>query len=173
MTDLLKKRRFRPEDISLDAVQNFYCGDEPWEREVSDWIKGQGVLDDMQRGEVWLYRTETDILVGFGSLSEPGWSYPNRNDPKPNLIPMLGIQRQFWGHPLNSLPEERYSWQIMDDIVEEAAKHKERAPVIVLYVHPDNSRAIRFYNSYGFEAFHRTYTDHVTHVVYKTMIFHI
>src|SRR5262249_50409861 len=163
MPILLSKRPFQPADIYLPAVQNFDCGTEPWELEVSDWIKGKpgGVLDDLNRAgscEVWLYGTAEDGLVGFASLSEPSWGYPNRSDPKPNLIPMLGIQRQFRGKP-DGLKGDRYSAQIMDDIIAEARKHMERVPAIVLYVHPNNLRAIQFYRDTGFQDYHRTFTD--------------
>jgi len=171
MSKPLEKSIFTPSQIHLPAVQAFDCGTDPWELEVSDWIKGQGVLDDMQRSsgcEVWRYGNEELGFVGFGSLSEPSWSYPGKGDPRPNLIPMVGIQSRFRGMPPGP-KQERYAWQIMDDLQSEAKRHLERAPVLVLYVHPDNQRAIHFYEEYGFEWYTRTYTDNATHVVYKTM----
>lgn len=181
MPDLLKKRLFQPRDILHPAVQSFYCGNEPWEREVSDWIKGgpdgqSGVIVDMQRPsgcEVWLYRTQNNILVGFGSLSEPPWPYPLKGDPHPNLIPMLGVRREFWGEPRDVPKAERYSAQIMDDLQNEARKHSDRSPAIVLYVHPDNARAIKFYKEAGFDFYTRKWRDPATNVVYRTMRLHL
>lgn len=141
MSAPLSKRNFLPADINLPAVQAFDCGTEPWELEVSDWIKGKpnGVLDDLKRTggcEVWLYGTPQDGLIGFASLSEPSWGYPAKHDPKPNLIPMLGIQKRYWGEPAGP-KEDRYARQIMDDVIAEARTHIERAPVLVLYVHSE------------------------------------
>ena len=94
MPDVLQKIRFT--SALLPKVQQFDCGDEPWEREVSDWIKGGpgGVLDDLQRGcEVWLYANNSGELVGFGSLAASRWNWPSPTDPRvpisliPNLVP--------------------------------------------------------------------------------------
>ena len=69
----------------LPAVSDFDCGDEPFQREVSDWIRDTipgGVSDALQRDtDVWLYSTEEGDLVGFGSLCRSLWSWP-----KPNRI---------------------------------------------------------------------------------------
>jgi len=59
----------------LPKVQGFDCGDEPWEREVADWLKApsaeQGAIYDWYRGtEIWLYATEAGELVGVGSLGK-------------------------------------------------------------------------------------------------------
>ncbi|MGI8549915.1 MAG: hypothetical protein ACR2PL_03805, partial [Dehalococcoidia bacterium] len=113
-------RRIPFTEALLPAVQDFYSGDELWEREASDWIKGGpgGVVDDMQRGcEVWLYATEDGLLVGFGSLAPSRWQWPLPDSPRIsiNLIPMLGVQRQFWGQP-DGPPEERFSAQILDNL---------------------------------------------------------
>lgn len=72
MAHTLKTIPFMAEYVDSPAVRSFSCGSEPWEREVAAWIKGEpgGVLDDVQRGcEVWLYITDEDGLVGYGSLS--------------------------------------------------------------------------------------------------------
>src|SRR5437588_494581 len=69
----------------LSRVKDFECGTQPWEVEVSDWIKAPrgagGALDDMANlgTRVWLYETEADELVGYGSLGETFWRWP---DPK-------------------------------------------------------------------------------------------
>ncbi len=82
MPTVLRKLVFTPD--LLPEVQDFDCGDEPWEQEVAAWIKGSpgGVLDDLQRGcEVWLYVTEEEGLVGFGSLARSSWRWPDLRRP--------------------------------------------------------------------------------------------
>src|SRR4051812_37573910 len=71
MASSLTKMPFTEE--LLPNVQGFDCDDEPWEREVADWIKaprgGSGGLDELQQGnQVWLYANEESEIVGFGSL---------------------------------------------------------------------------------------------------------
>lgn len=172
MVDVLRKRRFTPKDLQLRAIQNCDCGTEDWEREVAEWIKGP-VLQDIERGcEVWLYfikRNKRNEMVGFGSLAEPNWVYPKPGEKRPNLIPMLGISKRFQGQP-EGPPEERYAVQILSDLILSATQHTERSPLLVLYVHPGNTKAIHFYEKFGFAAFSKTYHDHEVNVVYKSMI---
>jgi hypothetical protein len=52
----------------LPVVHGFYCGDEEWEREVSDWIKGPALQELGPDCQVWLYSTADDGLVGYASL---------------------------------------------------------------------------------------------------------
>lgn len=172
MANSLTKVRFT-EDY-LPAVSDFYCGDEPWEREVADWIRGGpgGVFDDMKRGaEVWLYGTDEEGLIGFGSLSASNWKWPDTSSrPIPiNIIPMLGIRREFWGQP-SGPGRKRYSAQIVEDLIAEARQHTERSPLLGLFVHPNNHRAIRAYEKVGFKRFFRTYTDQASGTIYHSMI---
>lgn len=158
----------------LSAVQEFYCGDESWEQEVAAWIKGTppGVLEDMARGcEVWLYITEEDGLVGFGSLAPSRWKWPTLDDPRVpiNIIPMLGVQRQFWGQP-NDPGVKTFAARILDDLIYEARRHRERQPLLGLFVHSRNTRARRAYKRAGFEDFLLTYTDPDTGTVYRSMV---
>jgi RimJ/RimL family protein N-acetyltransferase len=168
----LRKRRFTSHDVKLDAVRRFTCGTEDWETEVSDWIKGPA-LDDMTRGcQVWLYfirRSERNHLVGFGSLGEPPWKYPPSTDLHPNIIPNVAVALRFQGKPAGPW-EERYAYLIMSDLISEAVAHAERSPLLMLYVHPQNHRAIRFYEKIGFEPFHKVYRDKVKGVDYRSMI---
>lgn len=83
----LKKVPFTTE--LLPKVQQVDCGDEVWEREVSDWIKAppgcEGALNEIQHGNrVWLYDTVEDGVVGFGSLGDAVQIIPvtqERHDP--------------------------------------------------------------------------------------------
>jgi GNAT superfamily N-acetyltransferase len=150
----------------LPAVQGFDCGDRPWEREVSAWIRNDGidgVLVDMeQRGtDVWLYATDDGNLIGFGSLGASAWNYPKPSSERIilNLIPYLGIQRRFQGQPIGAPRSERYAAQILDHLIFEASSHIERAPILALKVHRDNVRAIRAYETAGFRHFPEKRSD--------------
>lgn len=153
-------------------VLDFYCGDEPWETEVADWIKSTDPIKDMQRGtDVWLYVSEEAEVVGFGSLGLSRWNWPLPQDPRVqiSLIPMVGIQKRFWGQPEGN-PADRYSAQILDDLIFEATTHKERYPLLGLFVHSENKRAIRVYEKANFQRFSKTYTDPATGITYISMI---
>src|SRR5262245_8047965 len=124
----------------LPKVQGFDCGDEPWEREVSDWLKApsaeQGAIHDWYRGtEIWLYATAAGELVGVGTLGKASTRWPTNKDPKieTSIIPMLGVDRRFQGQPPGPR-EGRYSTQILSDLIVEAQSHKEDRPALILYV---------------------------------------
>jgi len=149
---------FREEFILRDDVQRFSCGDQTWETEVADWIKDRdqpAVLNDMKRrgALVWLYATEDDGLVGFGSLGKTTWALaPGSNRIKLWLIPMLGLDRRFQGQP-NDGSEDRFSNQIMDHLIDEARSRvsaeigqpKACEPLLGLFVHPQNNKAKHIY----------------------------
>src|SRR5262245_42150133 len=160
----------------LPKVQGFDCGDEPWEREVSDWIKtprGQGgALDELQQGNhVWLYVNEADEVVGFGSLGAAMQRWPRSKDPPllVSSIPMLGVARQFWGQPPGP-SEDRYSTRILADLIAEARQYQDERPILILFVHIENVRAVRYYERAGFTELHKPYTDKATGRVYKRMV---
>ena len=149
----------------LPKVIDFSCGCQPWEIEVSEWIKMPrgsgslpGALDEMESQEscqVWLYGTEGGELVGFGSLGGTKWRWPRPNkDPQVsiNVIPYLGISVEFQGKP------ERYAAQILSDLRAEACMHVEREPILGLFVDVRNQKAIRFYSKEGFVSFGKPIT---------------
>jgi ribosomal protein S18 acetylase RimI-like enzyme len=141
-------------------VVGFSCGEEAWARHVAEWIRGSDVLDSMRRGtKVWLFETARGEIVGFGSLGSTRWRWPPP-DGSPTavlLIPMLGLSARFQGQPPD--PEWRFARQIMSHMVSEAkamsrqAAEESGTPIgwLVLLVHRDNERAIRFYEKCGFE----------------------
>jgi ribosomal protein S18 acetylase RimI-like enzyme len=143
-------------------VQSFDCGDSHFEKEVADWLKASGdpgvdsALNSIRHPDkpsrVWLYRIDQD-LVGFGALARSEWRWPGKNnDPKLPLsviIFWVGIQKQFQGQPPGPR-ETRYAAQILDDLVAEAQLDAKTHPVLGLFVHKDNARAIRFYKQSGF-----------------------
>lgn len=142
----------------LPRVQQFDCGNEPWEREVSDWIKAPlgsgGALDDMLNLQtaVWLYEDGQGKVVGFGSLGQHQLRYP---DPKKGIvtrmhvIPFIGLSRDFWGKPPGP-SSNRYSRQIMRDILTEARGHASGLTLVYLCVHERNGRAINLYKEFNF-----------------------
>ena len=165
---------FAPELLS--KVQAFDCGDEPWEREVSDWIKrppGQdGAVDALARGmTVWLYVSEAGELIGFGSLDRAEQRWPTSKDPKipASIIPWVAVDRHFWGQPPGP-PEERYAAQILGDLVARATQTRDERPILVLYVHVNNTRAVAFYLRSGFQELQKPYTDPKTGWQYKRMV---
>jgi ribosomal protein S18 acetylase RimI-like enzyme len=160
----------------LPKVPGVDCGDEPWEREVSDWIKAPhgagGALDELQQGNrVWLYVNEGNEIVGFGSLGTTMQRWPRSKDPQivVSSIPMLGVDRTFWGQPPGPV-EDRYSTRILADLIAEARKHQDERPILILFVHIENPRAIRYYERAGFTELHKPYTDKTTGRVYKRMV---
>jgi hypothetical protein len=144
----------------LPEVQDFDCGTtNPWETEVSDWIKEpsldrDGAIADMtNRGtEVWLFRLNSaqGPIVGFASLGESNW--PLNPSPAPrtkiNIIPNMAVQKVYWGQ---SDDNGKFSDQILDFIKFGAEGHTERQRLIGLYVHPQNDGAIRLYNHHKYE----------------------
>lgn len=95
MTQRLRKVVFC--EILLPLVKDFHCGDEFWDREVSDWIKTPSLaLKDMRRKRpcsVWLHINDDDSIVGFSSLCESNWE----GYPKLSIIPNVAVATEFQG----------------------------------------------------------------------------
>jgi len=195
MAPALKKVRFGYDLAPL--VADFDCRESrdrpphPWEAEVNDWIKAdpstrEGAQYRMTKQggkcKVWLYVVERNDgrsdIVGYGSLTRSKWPDPQKplRDPgvpavPVSLIPSVGIQTPFQGGPPDAAPGERYSTQIINHLIYEARETlRERQPFLCLYVHPDNTKAIRFYRRVGFSDFAQTWTHPVTGTVYQGMI---
>ena len=90
-----------------DKVQQFDCGEEPYQREVSDWLKrplsedgALTAINNAERpGRVWLYRLRGERLVGFGALGYSEWRWTKKKDP---FVPLTVItwcanQKEFQG----------------------------------------------------------------------------
>jgi ribosomal protein S18 acetylase RimI-like enzyme len=139
----------------------FSCGEEIWSKHVTEWITGSDVLDSMEKygTRVWLFETKQGEIVGFGSVGATVWRWPPPDGVRTNiiLIPMLGIDVRFHGQPPD--PNWRYSRQIMGHLIAEGTKlgrewpedKGEKPTWLVLMVRRDNARAIRCYESCGFE----------------------
>jgi ribosomal protein S18 acetylase RimI-like enzyme len=163
-------------DQFLPQVQAFDCGDEPREREISDWIKAPrgsgGALDALgQDNKVWLYVDGDGNLVGFGSLGDSVQRWPGPKDPAlpVSIIPWLAVDRRFWGQPVGP-PEQRYSALILCDLIAEARHKQDERPLLILFVHVDNVAAIKLYERAGFKELHKPYTDKTTGWRYKRMV---
>jgi ribosomal protein S18 acetylase RimI-like enzyme len=183
---LLTKNRFTEADLGLAEVQNFTCGQERWNVEVATWIKSSSgansVLEDIRdRGvEVWLFRTEEGELVGFSSLGENTWSFPLPKGPKHRIsyIPFIGVHERFQGEPADADRDDKFAYQILDDLIEYAAAKTAKAQerlhhVIGLSVDEDNTRAIRFYANRGFVDAKSPRKDKSTGVTYMRMFLNI
>lgn len=146
----------------LPAVEGFFCGSEEWERELSEWIQNPGeggALHDVRARDcqVWLYYTERDGVIGFGSLGTTEWHWPTRKGHKRRLasLPMVAVRRDMWGKP-DGPPNRRWSSLILDDLIEEAFALVERTgcePVLGLWVDERNTRAIKFYSENDFRMY--------------------
>lgn len=164
---MLRKVAFSRE--LLPRVAAFKCGDQPWDIEVSDWIKAPegkgGAIDDLgKKCDVWLYLNEKDEVVGFSSLGSSNWRYPTANDPRKQIsvIPWVAVEARFQGNG--------YFSQILAHLFFEAQSKTDRLPIIGLYVDPRNRDAIEKYERKGFEEFHQSYKDKGTGVTYKSFI---
>jgi hypothetical protein len=109
--------------------------------------------------------------VGYGSLTLIRWNYP---DPSSKgtalaLIPAVAIQKAYWGKP-DGPREGRYSSQILDHLITEAAALPTADPILGLFVHPDNHRAVKVYERHAFQPFTQTYTGKTTGVTYRSLI---
>lgn len=149
----------------LPFLANLDCGDEPWSRAATEWIRGSEVIDSIENREtkVWIYRnSEADAsIVGFASLSVTGWfKWPPPGGKRSRLlyIPQLGIDHRYRGKPAS--PEFRYSNQVMEHLIGEAKKMavqiredkplKKHVNLLTLRVHKDNTAAQKVYKRYGF-----------------------
>ncbi len=147
-------------------LAGLHCGDEPWSRAATEWIRGSEVIDSISRNQtkVWIYRYSDadDAIVGFSSLFATQWlSWPPPSGKRSRLLytPQLGIDRRYRGKPDSA--EFRYSNQIMEHLIGEAKKlakqiregkpPKKHVDLLTLRVHKDNTVAQRVYARYCFQ----------------------
>ena len=157
MSHLLKKYPFSKTDIDLPEVQAFDCGGNPWDLEVSGWIKSRSgnnsVLEDMEHFniEVWLYRHDNGNLVGYSSLGKTTYTWPVSGKKKQivSVLPFIGLRKQFQGEPKDAArKDDKYAYQILDDLLVSAAEKvlsDGRYPLIVLSADEKNTRALNYY----------------------------
>ncbi len=161
MTRFLTKHVFTEADLTLPEIQSFHCGDERWDLEVADWIKSasgeNSVIEDMTRfgTEVWLHRDETGALVGYSSLGQTRYTWPLKGKKKElvSVIAFIGVHKDFKGEPKDAARDDKYAYQILDELLAYAAEKAHagtRYPLLVLSVDKKNTRAIRFYENREF-----------------------
>ena len=134
----------------LAIVKDFECGTEPWQKEVSNWITGKSddcaakALKD-RRCKIFLYRTPSDEIVGFGALGKTNGEWPDGDSDRRRvaIIPWMGIYSKFCGKP-GVKGEPNYSDRIIIDLIYKAKATN--LPLLVLYVHPKNAAAIKVYS---------------------------
>jgi ribosomal protein S18 acetylase RimI-like enzyme len=161
MTRLLTKQVFTDADLTLPEVQSFHCGDERWDLEVAEWIKSasgeNSVIEDMKRfgTEVWLHRDDKGALVGYSSLGQTRYTWPFKSKKKElvSVIAFIGVHKYFKGEPKDAARDDKYAYQILDELLAysaEKARAGTRYPLIVLSVDEKNKRAIHFYENREF-----------------------
>src|SRR5947208_9015895 len=79
---------------------------------------------------------------------------------------MVAIQKRFHGKPAEP---PRYSKQILEHLIFEARQHRERHPLLGLYVDPRNAAAIKVYRREHFQKF-KEYTDKDDSITYLGLI---
>jgi GNAT superfamily N-acetyltransferase len=149
MPEPLHFKRFTAE--MQGEVADFSCNPDP--SKMAEWITGNGCVASMARGtEVWLVRNSANDLIGFVSLGLANWSIRQEGGPKEpvSIIPAMGLQTSFHGHPTGVPKNEKYSRRLLNFLVKRAlVVHS--TDFIVLYVHMTNEKAIGLYRSAGFE----------------------
>ena len=131
----------------------------PYQKEVSKWLKNpigeDGALTSVNNrkkpGKVWLYRLPNGTLVGFGALAKSSWRWKGEEDPRipVTMVIWYAVHKDFQGKPEGNR-EGHYSFQIFDDLVNEAYGDQIDRPLMGLYVHHRNKKAIELYRDFGF-----------------------
>jgi ribosomal protein S18 acetylase RimI-like enzyme len=128
-------------------------------------------MRDKQRPcHVWLYFNGAQSVVGYGTLGRTRWRWPTPDSPREWVyaIPWVGIRSEYQGQPPGP-QEDRYSRQIIDDLIAEATDRTDSLPILGLFVHPQNQRGQRFFRNAGFRLSHQTYIDRFTQTEYLSM----
>jgi ribosomal protein S18 acetylase RimI-like enzyme len=132
-------------------LASFSCGTEPWHEELNSWITTTEFQEVIKKygTRVWIYRNK-DEIVGYGALGTT-----KRPPPPPGpdrefaIIPCLAIQTDYQGKPPGCSRDDKYSGQIMKDLI---LKARQLGPaVLILYCHPQNAQAAAFYDNFGFD----------------------
>lgn len=166
MIDALTFVDFHPSMVNL--IRDFSYGSASYQIELASWILNDSA-EAIERGtKVWLYSNQAGQIVGYGSLGQSNWRFPDATSKRTPLvvIPAVAIREEFWGKPESSVKGERYSTQIIEHLLTEALAWPGALPAVGLYVHPDNLAAIKLYERFRFRLFHNSYVDPVTQVKY-------
>lgn len=152
MTVALYRQEFESDSYLLPEVQQFYCGDSPWQTDVANFLKstngarreviGTNYLD---RTMVWLFWRDKDkqLLVGYGSLYIH--LLPAQVPQPPTfhwVIPYLGVAAE---HQQNS-----NGAKILRALIREASEFDWVQPIVHVKVHERNTHGLRFFEKWGF-----------------------
>jgi ribosomal protein S18 acetylase RimI-like enzyme len=69
------------------------------------------------------------------------------------IIPVLGLHTAFHGKPADVPPEWRFSNQIMNHLLDTAEQRRQISHLAGLIVAPENHKAKRFYEKFGFQKY--------------------
>lgn len=140
----------------VDEVRHFDFGSESYHREMSHWLLSEVAVAMSYGTKVWLYGNVSGDIVGFGSLGETNWNFPDKKSPrvKVAIIPALGLRQEFWGCPKDADPGHRYSSQILDHLITLPTHLPSRPRAIGLFVYPANLAAVKLYERHHFQRFH-------------------
>jgi GNAT superfamily N-acetyltransferase len=165
MADTLQVAPFTAD--MLDRGRDFHYGDEPYQKDLADWMCHDAIRSLAIGTKIWLYINPTPDIVGYGSLGVTRWRFPDPDSPKTELviIPAVALRSCYWGKPAGPA-EDRYSSQIMRHLLDEAHPWPGQLPGVGLFVHPNNHAAIKLYERFGFRPFSHTFTDRATKVTY-------
>lgn len=185
-----KLKRVKLEEKHRELVKSFYCGSQPYETPLADWIKKQAFWCQEKKGakiKIWLYFKDDGAplsprnLVGYASLNTDTICIEEPNGKAGTVkfltLPMLAVQEEFKRQPRNaSNPEEKYSRQIVRDIQNEARIKLRKSdappePWLVLIVYPDAEPAQRLYLSCGFVKVPLLYYDEVRSLYCPRMMY--
>lgn len=170
MFDRLRAVPYQPD--LRDDLPRFDFGDESYQSELDFWLASEST-EAMKKGtKVWLYLNQADVVVGFGSLGPSNWRYPDKSSGRTFVvvIPAVAVRREFWGKPDNANPDDRYSSQILQHLIDEAEAWPDEPPAVGLFVHPENKAAIKLYSRFHFSPFHHSFTDPTTKVTYLSFV---
>jgi len=117
---------------------------------LSDWIKNHECFNDVAKygTKIWLYYSEDNQLVGYGSYGRTELKYPDPKEPRVvGIIPMIAVDSKFKGKPPGQW-QDRYASAVLRQIISVAIADGQS--LLSLNVHSCNLAAITFYERHGF-----------------------
>lgn len=138
----------------IGSTARLSCGRTQDGTKANDWLHDVGyptVRTELNRGtRVWLYENSDKLLVGFGSLGTASWLIGGVPTVV-QFIPMLGVFEEFQGLPAPESGEDKYCYQILSHIIDEAELRISTSRWLGLSVRKEHAEAIHIYTETGFE----------------------